>query len=192
MHPQQAKLGSAERNKSLSQGALSLRGYLGDALLSILQQVVMTHRRAATQKDPLPKPSLKGHGIRNRPSCIACSVALSDKAQCRARDKPASICLGPKTAMRPTASIVTLTCVLLAVHRCVALDNGLGIKPAMGFNTWNAFNVDSALACRCLPRLRSAAQTFDMSVRLGARAKLLLGHRSPQLRPVCAQSTSRK
>ena len=52
--------------------------------------------------------------------------------------------------MRFAASILTLACVLLAVHRCVALDNGLSIKPAMGFNTWNAFNVDSALACSLL------------------------------------------
>lgn len=49
--------------------------------------------------------------------------------------------------MRPACSIVTLACVLLAVHPCVALNNGLGIKPAMGFNTWNAFNVNSAPCC---------------------------------------------
>ena len=47
--------------------------------------------------------------------------------------------------MRPVFSIVALACVLLASTPCVALDNGLGIRPAMGFNTWNAFNVDSAL-----------------------------------------------
>ena len=40
--------------------------------------------------------------------------------------------------------LLTLACVLLAVSTCTALENGLGVKPAMGFNTWNAFHLDSA------------------------------------------------
>ena len=50
----------------------------------------------------------------------------------------------------PSANLLTLACALLTVSTCNALDNGLGIKPAMGFNTWNAFNVDSASPARAL------------------------------------------
>lgn len=28
------------------------------------------------------------------------------------------------------------------VHTAVCLDNGLALRPAMGFNTWNAFHED--------------------------------------------------
>ncbi len=34
------------------------------------------------------------------------------------------------------------------VHHVVCLDNGLALRPAMGFNTWNAFHeeIDEGLA----------------------------------------------
>jgi len=33
---------------------------------------------------------------------------------------------------------------VFAAPACDALDNGLGLTPAMGFNTWNAFGTNSA------------------------------------------------
>lgn len=33
---------------------------------------------------------------------------------------------------------------LLLLPLCCALNNGLALTPAMGFNTWNAFGVNSA------------------------------------------------
>lgn len=39
---------------------------------------------------------------------------------------------------------VLLLLLLAPLPRLAALDNGLGLKPALGFNTWNAFGTKSA------------------------------------------------
>lgn len=49
--------------------------------------------------------------------------------------------------------VSVLTAILLASSvgiinpTVVALNNGLGRTPAMGYNTWNAFHENSACAC---------------------------------------------
>ncbi len=57
----------------------------------------------------------------------------------------------------PSANLLTLATALLTVSTCTALNNGLGVTPAMGFNTWNAFNVDSASPARILREHGSSA-----------------------------------
>ncbi len=39
---------------------------------------------------------------------------------------------------------VLLLLLLVPLPRLAALDNGVGLKPALGFNTWNAFGTKSA------------------------------------------------
>ena len=43
---------------------------------------------------------------------------------------------------------------------CTCLDNGLGRTPAMGFNTWNAFNTRSARPAMHPPCVHACAAAF--------------------------------
>lgn len=46
--------------------------------------------------------------------------------------------------MKSMPPAVLLLLLLAPLPRLAALDNGMGLKPALGFNTWNAFGTKSA------------------------------------------------